>query len=86
MLETKLPIISAKNSKSGNDGSLLEIKKEELWVGSGYLSNEGQTQGKSNFMSCNVTTLALGSRPRQRGCKGVGQEEAQESHHRLPGV
>jgi hypothetical protein len=29
MLETKLPIVSAKNSKSGNNGSLLEIKKEE---------------------------------------------------------
>jgi hypothetical protein len=33
-----------------------------------------------------VATLALGSRPRQRGCKGVGQEEARESHQRLPGV
>ncbi len=27
-----------------------------------------------------VATLALGSRPRQRGCKGAGQEEAWESH------
>jgi len=34
----------------------------------------------------NVATLALGSRPRQRGCKGAGQREAQESHQRLPGV
>jgi hypothetical protein len=42
-----------------------------------------------------VATLALGSRPRQRACKGVSQEEAQESkqeeearesHHKLPGV
>jgi predicted Na+-dependent transporter len=33
-----------------------------------------------------VTTLALGSRPRQRGCKGAGQEEARESHHILLGV
>jgi len=33
-----------------------------------------------------VATLVLGSRPRQRGCKGAGQEEARESHHRLPGV
>jgi hypothetical protein len=57
MLETKLPIVSAKNSKNGNDGSLLEIKKEELWVGSGYLSNEGQTKGKSNFMSCRYVQL-----------------------------
>jgi len=41
-----------------------------------------------------VTTLALGSRPRQRGCKVAGQEkarelrqkEAQESHYILPWV
>jgi len=33
-----------------------------------------------------IATLALGSRPRQRGCKGAGQEEARESHQRLPGV
>jgi hypothetical protein len=42
-----------------------------------------------------VATLALGSRPKQRACKGVSQEEAQkskqeeearESHHKLPGV
>jgi len=26
-------------------------------------------------MTSSVTTLALGSRPRQRGCKVVGQEE-----------
>jgi hypothetical protein len=31
-------------------------------------------------------TLALGLRPRQRGCKGAGQREAQESHQGLPGV
>ncbi len=30
-----------------------------------------------------VTTLALSSWPKQRGCKGAGQEEAQESHHTL---
>jgi hypothetical protein len=34
----------------------------------------------------NVVTLVLGSRPRQRGYKGAGQEEARESHHILPGV
>ncbi len=34
----------------------------------------------------NVATLALGLRPKQRGCKGAGQEEAWESHHILPGV
>jgi hypothetical protein len=42
-----------------------------------------------------VVTLALGSQPRQRACKGVSQEEAQESkqeeetwesHHKFPGV
>jgi hypothetical protein len=42
-----------------------------------------------------VATLALASRPRQRACKGVSQEEARESkqeeeawksHHKLPGV
>jgi hypothetical protein len=51
MLETKLPIISTRSLKSGNDGSLLEIKEEELWVGSGYLSNQGETKGRSDFMS-----------------------------------
>jgi hypothetical protein len=30
---------------------LLEIKEEELWVGCGDLSNEGETKGRSNFMS-----------------------------------
>jgi hypothetical protein len=29
-----------------------------------------------------VATLALGSRPRQRACKGVSQEEARESRQR----
>jgi hypothetical protein len=33
-----------------------------------------------------VATLALGSRPRQRGCKGASQREARESHQGLPGV
>jgi hypothetical protein len=33
-----------------------------------------------------VATLALGLQPRQRGCKGVGQEQARESHHILSGV
>jgi hypothetical protein len=33
--------------------------------------------------SLNVATLALGSRPRQRGCKGAGQREARESHQGL---
>jgi len=33
-----------------------------------------------------VVTLALGSRPSQRGCKGAGQGEARESHQRLLGV
>jgi len=33
-------------------------------------------------ISRSVTTLALGSRPRQRVCKGVSQEEARESRQR----
>jgi len=33
-----------------------------------------------------VATLALGSGPKQRGCKGAGQEKTQESHHILLGV
>ncbi len=41
----------SRSKKNGNDGSLLEIKEEELWVGSGYLSNEGETKGRSDFMS-----------------------------------
>ncbi len=31
-----------------------------------------------------VATLALGSRPRQRGCKGTGQREAREGSLRVP--
>jgi hypothetical protein len=50
LVETKFPTISI-SSASGNDGSLLEIKEEKLWVGSGYLSNEGETKGRSDFMS-----------------------------------
>jgi hypothetical protein len=38
----------------------------------------------TTFMIEVVTTLTLGSRPRQRGCKGAGQEKAWESHHILP--
>jgi hypothetical protein len=51
LVKTKLPTISTRSSKSGNDGSLLEIKEEELWVGSGYLSNDGETKGRSDLMS-----------------------------------
>jgi hypothetical protein len=52
LVKTKLPTNSARSSKRGNDGSWLEIiKKEELWVGNGYLSNERETKGKSNLMS-----------------------------------
>jgi len=29
-----------------------------------------------------VATLALGLQPRQKGCKGAGQEEAQESRQK----
>jgi len=51
MVETKLPIVSTRSSKSGNDGTLLEIKEEELWVGNGYLSNEGETKGRNDLMN-----------------------------------
>jgi hypothetical protein len=51
MLETKLPIIFVKNVESGNDGSLLKINEKELWVGNGYLSNQGETKGRSDFMN-----------------------------------
>jgi hypothetical protein len=52
LVKTKLPTNSVRSSKHGNDGSWLEIiKKEELWVGNGYLSNERETKGKSNLMS-----------------------------------
>ncbi len=33
-----------------------------------------------------IATLALGSQPRQRGNKVVGQKEAHESHHIFPGM
>jgi len=58
--------------------------------------------GNKMKVCANVATLALGSRPRQRGCKVAGQEEirelrqeearelrqeeARESHHILPRV
>jgi hypothetical protein len=47
-----LPTIYVRSSKSGNDGnlSIIFIKKKQLWVGNGYLSNEEETQGRSNFM------------------------------------
>jgi hypothetical protein len=51
LLETKLLTIFTRSSKGGNDGSLLKIKEEELWVGSRYLSNEGETKGRSYLMS-----------------------------------
>ncbi len=51
MVETKLPIVSPRSSKTENDGNLLEIKEEELWVGIGYLSYEGETIGRIDLMS-----------------------------------
>jgi hypothetical protein len=52
LLETKLPTVFTRISKGGSDGSLLKIKeKEELWVGSGYLSNERKTKGTNDLMS-----------------------------------
>jgi hypothetical protein len=37
-------------------------------------------------LKSSVATLALGLRPKQRGCKGAGQREARESHQGLPRV
>jgi len=51
MVETKLPIVSTSSSKTGNDGNLLEIIKKKLWVGIGYLSNEGETIGRIDLMN-----------------------------------
>jgi len=51
MVETKLPIVYPKSSKTKNDGNLLEIKEEKLWVGIGYLSYEGETIGRIDLMS-----------------------------------
>jgi hypothetical protein len=55
-----------------------------------YYKGEGDDfpsiQVMVSFVSMCVVMLTLGSRPRQRGCKGAGQEEARESHHILPGV
>ncbi len=53
-----------------------EIEKEDL----------GKEAKSSVAQVVDVATLALGSRPRQRGCKGAGQREARESHQGLPGV
>jgi hypothetical protein len=56
----------------------------------GSLEEKGQYVTNTFTTTCNylvfVATLALGSRPRQRGCKGAGQREAQESHQGLPRV
>jgi hypothetical protein len=52
MVENKLLNVSTRSSESENDWSLLEInKKKELWVGNGYLSNEGETTSRSNLIS-----------------------------------
>jgi hypothetical protein len=51
MVETKLSIVFTRSSKTGKDGNLLEIKEEELWVGIGYLSYEGETIGRIDLMS-----------------------------------
>ncbi len=55
-------------------------KKKMMMVEERDLSNHEETR------MMNVAALALGLRPRQRGCKGAGQEKARESHHILPGV
>jgi hypothetical protein len=52
LVKTKFLTTYVRSLKSGNDGSLLEIKKDEkLWLGSGYLLNEGKTKGRNDLMS-----------------------------------
>jgi hypothetical protein len=52
LVKAKLQTIYVRSLESGNDRNLLEIKEdEELRVGSGYLSNEGETKGRSDLMS-----------------------------------
>ncbi len=68
-----------------SDFSVLKWEKDPYRNNLLDLSLEGVFQSKQ-FEALAVATLALGSRPRQRGCKGAGQEEARESHQRLPGV
>jgi hypothetical protein len=52
LVKTKFLTIYVRSSKSGNDGNLLEIKDDKkLWVGSGYLLNEGETKGRNDLMS-----------------------------------
>jgi len=46
----------------------------------------GNLRSTSKLQAFIIATLALGLRPRQRGCKVVSQEDARESHHMLPGV
>jgi hypothetical protein len=54
-------------------------------VDNGDEKKKTHSKGKGDGI-INVATLVLGSRPRQRGCKGAGQREARESHQGLPGV
>jgi hypothetical protein len=46
----------------------------------------GNLRSTSKLQALIIATLALGLRPRQRGCQVVSQEDARESHHMLPGV
>jgi hypothetical protein len=67
-----------------------------IWVGilggSGehYILHQESMPNQSpwfkNLTRSIVATLAFGLRPKQRACKGAGQEEAQESHHILLGM
>jgi hypothetical protein len=72
-----------------SDGIVMWVKKktgpEIDFVKLEYDAEELLLQVDTPFAVA-VATLALGLRPRQRGCKGAGQREARESHQRLPGV
>jgi hypothetical protein len=64
--------------------NIILIKDVQKWVDEKLLKNPMKKKVFHNISY--VATLALGLQPRPRGCKGVGQKEARESHQRLPGV
>jgi len=97
---------SKKSTLNPNNGKFDKLCVRQATVDEGEGDGKGGCKTeryRSSQCTSGVATLALGSRPRQRGCKvvgqregspgakargspGVRQEEAQESHHILPGV
>jgi hypothetical protein len=87
-LVTKSPMVEPTLNIGGGlvlfigDGAHLTM---DFSVDNGDEKKKTHSKGKGDGI-INVATLALGLRPRQRGCKGAGQREARESHQGLPGV